>query len=76
MNNPLIYRQNKLFKIDIKQLPIKARTTEKINALYAAIYFEFRGAEENDKYKKYTYQERMEKLNQFAKDWLLKQGFK
>ena len=76
MIKSLIYRQNKLFKINIELLPIEARKTKIINSLYAALYFEFRGASENDKYNKMLYTERMEALNNFARKWFTKRGYK
>jgi len=72
----LVYRQNRLFKINLNELPEIAKNTETLNALYAALFLEFRGAEENDKYNKKSYTERMEAINNFAENWLKKQGYK
>ncbi len=74
--NSLIYRQNKLFKIDINQLPMSARNTDTMNEMYLYLHFEFRGASENPKYSKMTYQERMEVINQYARKWLTIKGHK
>ena len=49
--NTLIYRENKLFKINKELLPEKAKTNAVINALYAAVYLEFINADKNPKYK-------------------------
>ena len=76
MQKPIIYRQNRLFKINEELLPPSARTLETINDLYIAIFREFQGAEDKDKYKKLNYQERMNSLNEFAKSWLIKKGYK
>lgn len=72
----LIYRQNRLFKIDVAQLVPKARKPEIINALYAALYNEFKGASENDKYSNLTYRERMDCVNNYAQNWLVERGLK
>lgn len=73
---PLVYRQDRMFKINDEALPAGARTLEVKQKLFVALFREFRGASENDKYKKMSYQERIEILNQYARDWLTKQGFK
>ena len=70
----IFYRENKMFKINTSALSEKAKKTEIINALYAAVYEEFKGAITNFKYKDLTPLEKMNKLNQFAKDWLRKRG--
>jgi len=70
MSDPLVYRNNRLFCIDQQQLPPKARGSDTIMALYAAIYLEFRGADKNHKYKNLTYEQRLNKLNEFAWNWL------
>lgn len=74
--NPLIYRQGKLFKIELQQLPVEARNSEVLAELYTALHCEFRGASENIKYAKMTYQQRMEAINQYASNWLVKKGYK
>lgn len=76
MSKPLIYRQTRYFKINIDELPTEARNTPTVNALYAFVYTEFKGANENPKYKSLTYEERMKALNDSAKEWLKKRGFK
>lgn len=76
MTKPLIYRQNNLFKINIEQLPLSARRSDIINTLYAYLYLEFRGAEYSEKYANMTYVERMEAVNQYAREWLNKKGYK
>lgn len=70
----IVNRRNKQFCIDTTQLSSKANNTDVINALYAAIYLEFRGASENPKYKHLTYLERFNKLNEFANKWLKDRG--
>lgn len=68
------YRQNNQFVIDSDLLSSKANTTAVINGLYAAAYLEFRGAVENPKYKDLTALEKMNKLNEFAHNWLKTRG--
>lgn len=70
----LIYRKNGKFFIDQSQLKIESRKTEICNALYEAIYKEFMGASENSVYKSLTPLEKMQKLNDFAHDWLKNRG--
>lgn len=72
----LIYRQGKLFKINDAELPITARKMDVKNRLYIALFREFQGASENDKYKSLSIQDRIAKLNVFARDWLTLQGYK
>lgn len=72
----IINRRNNLFCIDEQQLSDKARNTVIINALYAAIYTEFRGAAFNKKYKDLTTKDRLQKLNEFANEWLEQRGLK
>jgi len=76
MSRTLVYRQNRLFKIDVTQLAPKAKRPEVINALYAALYDEFKGAVDNDKYSNLTYKERMDLINDYAHSWLTKRGLK
>lgn len=71
----IVYRNNRLFSIDKEYIKVEHRTSSVINGLYTAIYDEFRGAYENDKYKKLTFAERMSKLNLFAEKWLKDRGF-
>jgi hypothetical protein len=72
----IFYRQSNQFKIDDSKLSSKARNTQIKNALYAAVYQEFFGASENPNYKDLTLVQRMNKLNEFAENWLLKRGLK
>lgn len=76
MSKPLVYRQNRLFRINEDLLPESARNLQTIQKLYYAMYLEFKGAEYSDKYSKLSYQERMEKINDFSKNWLKSQGHK
>ena len=72
----IFYRQNNQFKIDTTKLSSKANTTQIKNALYAAVYQEFFGASENPKYKDLTLVQRINKLNEFAENWLIQRGLK
>lgn len=74
MANTLIFRQNKLFKIDTTQLSPKANNSSVINNLYADIYTEFSGANENNKYSSMTYLERINAVNAYALKWLQDRG--
>lgn len=76
MNRTLIYRENRLFKIDNNQLPASANKSFIINALYAAIYEEFAEAINNKKYKEMSNLEKMNAVNEFARQWLNDKGFK
>lgn len=69
-----VKRKNRLFIINENQLKPKAKTTENINALYAAIYLEFRGAINNPKYTGLNDKQRLEKVNLFACNWLKDRG--
>jgi hypothetical protein len=73
---PLIYRQGRLFKVNRSKLPVSANNSEVVEDLFVAIYREFQGADTNVKYKNLTYQVRIEMLNNFAKDWLSKKGYR
>ena len=66
----LITRQNKMFCIDKSKLKQKAKSEQIIQALYAAIYTEFTGANEQDIYKDLNYNQRLTKVNEFAWNWL------
>ena len=70
----VIYRRNKMFIIDKEQLLPHARKEDIYNALYAAVYTEFQGASENPNYKELTNLEKVNKVNQFANEWLSKRG--
>lgn len=72
----LIYREGRLFKINRDKLPEMARTVAVTNKLFIAIFREFQGASENEKYSSFSYKERLELVNKYAKEWLLKQGYK
>jgi hypothetical protein len=72
----LVYRQGKMFKLDVDQLPASAKNTATMNALYADIYLEFRGASENKKYKSMNLIDRLDAVNQFALTWLDSKGYK
>lgn len=52
----------------------QARTVDVKNALYVALYNEFLGASKNPKYQDLTVLERVQKLNDYAKDWLKQKG--
>lgn len=75
-DRPLVYRQDRMFKINKDKLPSKYQTMEVTQKLYIAIFREFQGASVNEKYKNMSYQQRIEQLNVFAVDWLDKQGYK
>lgn len=66
----IIYRKNKMFMIDKTKLKPAARKDDVCVALYAAIYQEFSGANYNQDYSDLTPLERMNKLNEFARNWL------
>jgi len=70
----VIIRKNRRFIINEEQLKPQANKPDICNALYAAIYREFLGASENPKYKDLTPIDRLNKLNEFALDWLKKRG--
>jgi hypothetical protein len=72
--NSIIYRQNKLFKIDDSQINATNKR-EVCNALYAAIYSEFRGASENPIYRNLSNLERLQAVNTFATNWLKSKGY-
>jgi hypothetical protein len=73
--NTLIYRENKLFKINKELLPEKAKTNAVINALYAAVYLEFINADKNPKYKDMTSLDKINSVNNFALQWLVNNKF-
>lgn len=41
-----------------------------ISQLLIAIFYEFRGAVKSEKYKDLTNQEKLDKINDFAKQWI------
>lgn len=71
----IIYRKNNLFIIDKDQLLDKPGKEETVLALYSAIYKEYLGAVEQDKYKSMTSVERFNSINEFANNWLKSRGF-
>jgi hypothetical protein len=71
----LIYRQNHQFCINKELIKPQFQTLEVINGLYAAIYDEFKGAIQNDKYSKLTPSEKIQRINEFAYAWLTQRGF-
>lgn len=75
MSNPnVIYRRNKLFCIDKTQLPDSSKKEAIYNALYAAVYSEFMGANENKDYKDLNSTQKLVKVNEFAFNWLNERG--
>lgn len=72
----LIYRQDRMFKIDKDQLPLKAQSPAVMNGLYADIYTEFLEAQYSPKYASMDLRTRMEAVNEFALNWLTQRGFK
>ena len=72
----LIVRKNKMFVIEESELPEEARNSVTINALYEAIWDEFRGAINNENYRNLTVQQRIEQINIYARKWLNRRGFK
>jgi hypothetical protein len=71
----VILRKNKLFIIDKSKLKPEARKEEIYNALYAAVYEEFQGANTNLIYKDLNSLSRLEEVNKFAYNWLKQKGF-
>jgi hypothetical protein len=72
---PLVFRQGSMFKIDLNQLPTKAKNNQVINALYADIYLEFLQANSNPKYARLTVAEKLQAVNTYATNWLKDKGF-
>jgi hypothetical protein len=72
--NTIIYRKNKLFIIDKTQLKSNIKVEETCNALYAAMYEEFKGATDNSNYSNMTNLEKMSEINLFAYNWLKIRG--
>jgi len=71
---PIINRRNRMFVIDKSQLKPEAQKNHIMNALYAAVYAEFKGASENPDYRNLTLLDRMKALNAFAENWLKERG--
>ena len=76
MSLPLIYRQGRMFKINDDLLPPSARNSSVKNALYISLYREFAGANNSDKYKHLTNQQKMQKICDFAENWLKERKYK
>lgn len=70
----IIYRQNKMFCIDKSKLKPQGQKNDVLIALYAAIYSEFSGANNNPDYANLNALQRLDKVNEFANNWLLKRG--
>lgn len=70
----LVKRKHGLFIIDQTLLKPKANKTTTINALYGAIYEEFRGAGKNPTYKHLTPKDKIQAVNDFAINWLKERG--
>lgn len=62
----IIYRKNKLFSVNEDLLPKELRTSEYKSDLLVAVFYEFRGANSSEKYKRLSNQEKMEEINEFA----------
>lgn len=71
----VIYRKNKLFIIDKDKIKPHGQKNEVYNALYAAIYTEFQGANFNANYKDLTNLDKLDQVNAFAYNWLKQRGF-
>ena len=63
-----------MFCIDTSQLSANANKTPVINALYASIYDEFKGAATNPIYKGSNPKQMLDKVNEFAYNWLKTRG--
>lgn len=72
----LINHKNNLFVVDKAQLKPEARKPAIINALYAAIYSEFKGAAKHPSYRNLTASERLQAVNNFADVWLKERGLR
>lgn len=70
----IIFRRGRMFCIDNSQLSSKANKTPIINALYASIYDEFKGAATNPSYKGLNPKQMLDKVNEFANEWLQSRG--
>lgn len=69
-----IQRRNSMFRIDRKQLSSEANKDRTVNALYGAIYIEYKGAATNPKYKDMTNLQKINSMNNFVLNWLSKRG--
>lgn len=70
----IIYRKNRMFVIDKSQLIAAANREDICNALYAALYTEFKGASKNPRYLDRTPKDMLTEINIFANDWLKSRG--
>lgn len=70
----IIYRKNKMFCIDKTKLILEAQKNNIIMSLYAAIYTEFIGANYNQDYMNLSSLEKLNKVNEFANNWLTERG--
>lgn len=70
----IITRRSNRFCIDKTQLSAAAKKDDICNALYAAVYDEFKGASKHPNYKDLSNLDRLNKLNEFALDWLKDRG--
>jgi len=71
----VIYRKSNKFIIDKTKLKKISGIDNACTALYAELYKEFKGASKNPKYSNLTPKEKMEKLNEFAFNWLKERGY-
>lgn len=69
-----IIRRNNQFIINKAILKEEANRSDIHNALYAAVYSEFAGANRNKDYKHMTGLERFNEVNKFAEKWLKERG--
>lgn len=71
----IIFRKNNKFIINKSKLIQKPGIDNACIALYAELFNEFKGASINPKYKNLTPKEKLEKVNEFAFNWLKERGF-
>jgi hypothetical protein len=69
----VILRKNRLFVVN-KETIASDNKEDICNALYAAIYTEFLGASKNPKYKNVPAIDMLQKINEYANEWLSKRG--
>lgn len=70
MSKPLIYRQGRMFRINGELLSSKANNSQIKNALYMSLHSEFAGAINSEKYRHLTNEQKMQKMNEYAENWL------
>lgn len=63
-----------MFVIDRSQLSAAANKEGICNALYGALYSEFKGAAKSPTYKGLTPKDMLTQVNMFANDWLKTRG--